>query len=149
MLQFEFSSLIDAPLEVIWHFHEREDILQKLTPPWQPVKVVRREGGLQVGAETEFILSFGLIPIRWLARHVEFEEYKLFVDRQIKGPMQSWLHRHQFREENGKTRLIDSIEYELPTGWLAEIAAGWLVDGQLQEMFRYRHQVTKRECERW
>jgi ligand-binding SRPBCC domain-containing protein len=149
MLKFEYSSLIDAPVEVVWRFHEREDILQQLTPPWQLVKIIRREGGLLVGAESEFILSVGIIPIRWLARHVEYEEYKLFVDRQITGPMQSWLHRHQFREENGQTRLTDSIEYELPTGWLAEFAVGWLVDGQLQEMFRYRHQVTKRECEGW
>ncbi len=149
MLKFEYSSLIDAPVKVVWRFHEREDILRQLTPPWQPVKIVRREGGLAVGAESEFILSVGIIPVRWLARHVEYEEYKLFVDRQITGPMQSWLHRHQFREENGKTRLTDAIEYELPTGWFAEIAAGWLVDGQLQEMFRHRHQVTKRECEGW
>jgi ligand-binding SRPBCC domain-containing protein len=52
MLNFKHSTLIDAPLEVVWSFHERPDILALLTPPWQPIQVVRREGGLEVGAIT-------------------------------------------------------------------------------------------------
>ncbi|MDB9378046.1 cyclase, partial [Nodularia sphaerocarpa CS-585A2] len=52
MLQFQHSSVINAPLEVVWKFHERPDILQLLNPPWQPVQVVRREGGLEAGAIT-------------------------------------------------------------------------------------------------
>ena len=46
MLHYCMSTLIDAPVEVVWNFHERSDILERLTPPWQPVQVVRREGGL-------------------------------------------------------------------------------------------------------
>ena len=134
MLKFQYSSSIDAPVEGVWQFHERQDILDLLTPPWQPVKVIRREGGLGVGAITEFRLTLGFIPVRWVAKHIE-------------GPMKSWLHRHQFIPENGKTRLTDSIDYELPGGWLAEFLLGWWVDSRLKEMFRYRHEVTKKECE--
>ncbi|MDD1437932.1 cyclase, partial [Dolichospermum sp. ST_sed10] len=43
MLHFKHSSIINAPVEVVWKFHERSDILQILTPPWQPVQVVRRD----------------------------------------------------------------------------------------------------------
>ena len=147
MLKFQYSSLINAPVEVVWQFHERQDILDILTPPWQPVKVIRREGGLGVGAITEFRLMLGFIPVRWLAKHIECEPNRLFVDEQIQGPMESWLHRHQFTPENGKTRLTDSIDYELPGGWLAEFLLGWWVDSRLKEMFRYRHEVTKKECD--
>jgi len=56
MLHYRKSTLIDAPVEVVWNFHERLDILERLTPPWQPVQVVRREGGLGVGAISEFRL---------------------------------------------------------------------------------------------
>ncbi len=62
MLHYRKSTLIDAPVEVVWNFHERPDILERLTPPWQPVQVVRREGGLDVGAISEFRLFFGLPP---------------------------------------------------------------------------------------
>lgn len=148
MLHFEYSSLIDAPVEVVWNFHERPDILQILTPPWQPVEIVRREGGLDVGAVTEFRILLGLFPVRWVARHTECEKNRLFTDRQISGPMESWVHRHLFTQENGKTRLTDRIDYELPGGFIAELLLEWWVKVRLTDMFRYRHEVTKRECEK-
>lgn len=146
MLNFKHSTLIDAPLEVVWGFHERPDILDLLTPPWQPIQVVRREGGLEVGAITEFRIFVGIIPLRWLAVHIECEKYRLFTDEQREGPLEHWIHRHQFLAENGKTRLSDEIEFALPGGWLTESLAGWLAIAQLQQMFSYRHQVTQREC---
>lgn len=148
MLNFSYSSLIDASVERVWEFHERPDILQKLTPPWQPVQVIRRQGGLDVGAISEFRLWLGIIPIIWIARHIECEKYHIFTDQQIRGPLKSWLHRHQFIRENGKTRLIDTIDYELPGGMLAEFFLGWWVNSRLTEMFRYRHEVTQKECEK-
>ncbi|MBD2343879.1 SRPBCC family protein [Anabaena subtropica] len=147
MRHFQHSSVINAPPEVVWKFHERPDILQLLTPPWQPVQVVRREGGLEVGAITEFKLFLGPVPLTWLARHTECEKYRLFTDTQISGPFESWIHRHQFETENGKTKLIDDISYVMPGGETIEFIAGWLVQAQLEAMFRYRHYVTKRECE--
>ena len=147
MLNFQYSSLIDAPVETVWQFHERPDILELLTPPWQPVTIVRREGGLDVGAISEFRLSLAGIPVRWISTHVECEPNRLFVDQQTDGPMESWIHRHEFISENGKTKLTDAIAYKIPGGWLAEFCLGWWVDSRLKDMFRYRHQVTKTNCE--
>jgi ligand-binding SRPBCC domain-containing protein len=146
MLNFQYSSLIDAPVEVVWQFHERKDILELLTPPWQPVTVIRRQGGLDVGAITEFRLTLGFVPIRWVAEHIECEPYRLFCDRQIVGPMEYWVHRHRFESENGKTRLTDSIDYTIPGGWLAELLLGWWVDSRLKDMFHYRHEITAQRC---
>jgi ligand-binding SRPBCC domain-containing protein len=147
MLRFQHSSLINAPVEVVWQFHERKDILDLLTPPWQPVKVICRQGGLEVGAITEFRIFLGPIPVRWLAKHIECQPYQLFTDKQVEGPMEYWVHRHEFSKKNGQTRLTDSIDYEIPGGFLTEILLGWWVESRLREMFRYRHQVTKKECE--
>ncbi len=147
MLHFKHSSLIDAPVEVVWSFHERPDILQILTPPWQPVQIIRREGGLDVGAISEFRLWLGFLPIQWLARHTECQKPRLFTDQQIAGPMEYWAHQHQFEAENGKTRLTDAIAYKIPGGWLAELLLGWWVNSRLEQMFRYRHTVTQRECQ--
>ena len=147
MLQFKHFSVINASPEVVWKFHERPDILQLLNPPWQPVQVVRREGGLNVGAITEFRLFLGPLPLTWLARHTECEKYRLFTDEQISGPFEAWVHRHEFEPENGKTRLTDAISFSMPGGGTVEFVSGWLVQAQLEAMFRYRHYVTKRECE--
>ncbi len=147
MVKFQYSSIIRAPVEEVWQFHERQDVLELLTPPWQPVKVVHRQGNLNIGATSEFLLMFGFIRVPWLARHTEYDQYKLFTDEQIKGPMKSWCHRHRFEAQGLATKLTDTIEYEIPGGWLSDFFLGWWVNSRLQEMFRYRHEVTKKYCE--
>jgi len=144
---FKYSSLINASVETVWHFHERPDILELLSPPWQPVKIMRREGGLGIGAVSEFSLLLGLIPIKWVATHTECQPYRLFVDVQTVGPMASWIHRHEFEPEQSKTRLTDAIAFSIPGGLMINLLLGWWVKLRLQDMFRYRHEVTKRECE--
>lgn len=147
MLHFKYSTLIEAPLETVWNFYEREDVLQVLTPPWQPVRVIRREGGLGVGAISEFRIFPDLMPVTWIAHHTQCDRYHFFTDEQIEGPLVSWTHRHQFEREGNRTQLTDAIAYELPGGELAEFFLGWWVESRLQEMFRYRHQVTQQECQ--
>lgn len=142
-MNFTYSSVINAPVETVWQFHERPDIWQLLTPPWQPVEIIRRQGGLEVGAVTEFRLWIGLIPVTWIARHSECEQYKLFVDRQEVGPLYSWQHRHQFSEESGKTRLTDSIEYAIDQSGILDVLLGGWVNSRLEDMFRYRHHAIK------
>jgi len=147
MQHFKYSSIIHAPVEVVWDFHKRPDILQVLTPPWQPVEILRREGGLEIGAISEFRIGFGLMSVRWVAVHTEYKPYELFTDEQQEGIVESWVHRHQFVAENGHTRLTDAIAFSLPGGILAEqILQNW-GHSRLQDMFDYRHQVTKKECE--
>lgn len=147
MLTFEKSSVISAPVEVVWTFHERLDVLDLLTPPWQPVQVLRREGGLGVGAITEFRLWLGPIPVKWLARHVECEPYRLFCDRQEEGPLTYWQHRHQFEPlDDQSMRLTDAIEFELPGGDPVEAVLGGFVGDRLRDMFDYRHRITQQYC---
>ncbi|PSB03370.1 SRPBCC family protein [Merismopedia glauca] len=147
MLHFEYSSLIEAPVDIVWKFYEREDILQLLTPPWQPVEVIRHQGRLDVGAISEFKLHLGIIPITWISTHTQCEPKRLFVDKQTEGIVNYWVHRHEFISLGDQTRLIDAIAYSLPGNWLAESLIGWWVNSRLEDMFCYRHRVTQRECE--
>ncbi|MEY3334379.1 MAG: hypothetical protein RLZZ176_2682, partial [Cyanobacteriota bacterium] len=78
----------------------------------------------------------------------DYEKYRLFTDEQISGPFESWIHRHEFTEEAGKTRLTDNISYAIPGGNTVEFVSGWLIQTQLEAMFRYRHYVTGRECQK-
>ena len=146
MLHYQQSSLIDAPLAQVWEFYERPDILDLLMPPWQSAQVLRREGGLGVGAESEFLLWLGPLPVRWLARHVACDPQHHFQDVQVSGPMQSWTHDHWFVAEHGKTRLTDAIAYSPPGGRLLEPVLGRWVQGELDRLFRYRHDITQRLC---
>lgn len=149
MLTFKYSSLINAPVKTVWEFYERKDILKILTPPWQPVKIISKTEGLEIGTISEFQLWLGIIPIPWVSKHTEYQKYVMFTDEQITGPMISWVHRHQFFSEREKTRLIDEINYQLPGGLPAELLLGWWVEMRLRDMFQYREKITKKYCENY
>lgn len=144
MLTFEKSSLMRTSVDALWEFHQHPDRWQILTPPWQPVEIVRDEGGLDVGTCVEFRLWIGIVPIQWISRHTECETNRYFVDQQLTGPMEFWQHRHQFEAEGEQTRLTDQISFALPGGLAAEVLLEGWVKARLADMFDYRHRVTQR-----
>jgi ligand-binding SRPBCC domain-containing protein len=140
---FVKSCLIDAPVETVFGFHEREDALLLLSPPFPPLRVIRRTGNIDIGAQVELRIG----PFKWVALHTAYEKNRLFVDEQIQGPFAKWVHRHEFEGVNGKTRLTDRVEFRLPGGARVNVALGWIVKLGLIQMFAHRHGVTQKICE--
>jgi ligand-binding SRPBCC domain-containing protein len=138
MLHFEYSSLIDAPVEKVFAFHERPDAIQLLTPAWMFPRVKRLSGeGLEAGVELIVTTAF---VMRWHAKHVAYEKNRLFVDEIVSGPMKQWRHEHRFAPRGSQTMLTDSIDY-IPKGPDVVVRRG------LNYLFAFRHSVTKRYCE--
>ncbi len=138
------SVLIEATVDEVFRFHEREDALALLAGAFPPVRVISRTGGLERGARVE--LRVGMV--RWVALHTAYERNRLFEDRQIEGPFAKWVHRHEFEAVGTKTRLTDRVEFALPGGPAVNILLGWAVKVGLRGMFAHRHRVTKKMCER-
>lgn len=147
MLAFEYSSYVAAPVHEVFAFHERDDALEKLTPPDPPVEVVRREGGIRPGAVVELRIGRWPLRITWLARHTEYEPGRRFVDVQERGPFAHWEHRHEFAPEGAGTRMTDRVSFSLPLAFVANPLFGWLARRQLRAMFAHRHAQVRRYCE--
>jgi ligand-binding SRPBCC domain-containing protein len=143
MATFLKSVIIAAPVETVFGFHEREDALRLLSPPFPRLRVIRKAGGIKPGATVE--LKIG--PFRWIALHTAYERNRLFVDEQIQGPFAKWVHLHEFESLGQTTRLSDRVEYRLPGGTWINSLFGWAVQLGLQQMFRQRQQTTKLHCE--
>jgi len=144
---FRYSSWFDAPVDEVFAFHEHPKALRRLTPPNQRLDVLQQTNGIQEGSRVVIRAYLGFIPIQWHARHTVYEKDQLFVDEQVRGPFHRWVHRHEFSPESGGTRLTDSISYSMKGGDVAEFFAGWFVNWQLRNMFKWRHKVTKMFCE--
>jgi ligand-binding SRPBCC domain-containing protein len=143
MAEFVKSVLIEAPIERVFRFHERDDALSLLSPAFPPVRVVGRTGnGIEPGARLE--LRIGVFT--WIALHTAYEKNRLFEDRQIRGPFAKWVHRHEFESEGHGTRLTDRVDYRLPGGPAVQALLGWIVNLGLDSMFAHRHRVTRRYC---
>jgi ligand-binding SRPBCC domain-containing protein len=136
--------LIDAPVAEVFAFHERPDALALLTPAFPPVRVVQQSGGIAAGARV--VLRVGRV-IPWVALHTAYEKDRLFVDEQVRGPFARWVHRHEFDDIGGRTRLTDRVTFELPGGSLLNRLAAPLVRLGLTRMFAHRHAATRRMCE--
>jgi len=142
MLRFELTSVLDAPVDAVFDFHEQPDALERLSPPWPPIQVLRREGGIREGGRVVLVMGWGPLRLRWEALHTRYVKHHLFVDVQESGPFRSWVHRHQFENLGETTRLTDRIEFSLPGGAPIDFVCGWAVLRQLRRMFRWRHEQT-------
>lgn len=150
MPNFYYESTIKAPAALVFDWHHDPAAIEKLTPPWEPVKVVGTPGRIdETGSRTTLELKvLGVIRAYWVAEHHNYQPGKSFQDVQISGPFASWRHTHTVTPiDESSCRYIDSIDYRLPVGWLGELFGGWLVRRKLKKMFAYRHQRVKQECE--
>ncbi len=152
MQRFKKRSLIHAPAQAVFDWHKRSEAVAELTPPWEPVTLQRRSGGIEEEG-SEVVLRLrplgAFIPwvyLDWLARHEGYKEAPPvfeFTDRQIHGPFAYWCHTHRAIPESETTCwLEDAIDYQLPLGALGEWVAGWYVRRKLQRLFNYRHAAT-------
>lgn len=143
MPTLQTSVVIAAPVEAVFAFHERDDALALLSPPFPPLRVVSRSGGIRPGGRVDLRIG----PVRWLAAHTDYVPNQLFVDEQLEGPFASWVHRHEFEAVGARTRLTDHVTFTLPGGRVVNAVLGPLVALSLWPMFWYRHRVTRQWCE--
>lgn len=150
METFVKESEIAAPARAVFDWHKREQALERLTPPGDPVNVVSRTGGIdEPGSQVTLeIVLWGPLRVRWVAEHRDFEEGRMFQDVQVKGPFARWVHTHEMVPIDGERCLLrDRVEYALPGGWLGQLLGGWFVRRKLQRTFEHRHRVTREALE--
>ena len=75
---------IEAPAPEVFAWHARPGALERLTPPWGPVEVVDRTGGIEDGARVVLRLPTGPLRLRWLVEHNGFQAGRQFRDVQLK-----------------------------------------------------------------
>jgi ligand-binding SRPBCC domain-containing protein len=144
MATFCKRSHIPASAREVFAWHENPEALKILIPPWEPVTVLQKTGGIRDGDRVILAIRQGPLTLRWVAEHRDYRENESFTDVQIQGPFKKWVHTHRMIPERPDTCLLeDSIEYELPFSWISGPLFGWLVRAKLERMFDYRHRVTR------
>lgn len=139
---FVKESVIAAPVEAVFAFHETPGAFERLQPPWERMEVIQPPTSLAVGTVVIARTYVGPLPITIEAEHVAFERNVRFEDVMRRGPFSHWHHRHLFFADPGGCRLRDEIDYALPMGRLGQAIGGWAVRARLKKMFDHRHRVT-------
>ena len=148
-MNFSKRSEMPVSAEELFAWHERPGAFDRLNPPFDPVEVIERSGGLQVGAKTVLRMHIGPVPQSWSAVHTAYEPGVMFRDEQQGGPFRKWEHTHRTEALSAqRSALEDSIDYELPMGALGAVFGGGFARHKLESVFAYRHAVTRADLER-
>lgn len=128
----EFSCVVDAPRADVFAWYARTGAFARLSPPWQPMRLVSEATSLKDG-RAELALPGGL---RWVAVHQPdgYDPPRRFVDTIGGDGLASlparvavrWRHIHEFEDLGERTRVIDRVETPVP-------------GAVLREMFAYRY----------
>ena len=140
---FTEKTRINAPVEEVFKWHSRPGALERLSPPWDPVRVIERKGGIESGARVVLEMKAGPFSYKWTAEHTDYEENRFFRDRQVRGPFSRWVHTHSFEPDGPESSFFeDRIDYSLPFYPFGKLLGGAFVKAQLARIFKYRHAVT-------
>src|SRR5689334_11445212 len=135
-----FRSRLGVPAEALFAWHERPGAFERLAPPWKPVRVLERRGGVQYGARVT--LDLGFPAGRWQIEHRGYVRGQAFEDHQVAGPFARYTHTHRFLPEGEGAVLEDRLEWELPFAPLSAPAMSF-IQREFERLFAWRHRVTE------
>ncbi|MBJ8346517.1 TIGR01777 family oxidoreductase [Antrihabitans sp. YC2-6] len=121
----EFSSVVDSPRADVFAWHTRPGAFTRLSPPWQPLRLVSEADSV---ADGQAVLGMPA-GLRWVAQHQagDYDPPARFVDTLSSSGLASlpakavlsWRHVHDFEEVDGdRTRVIDHVETPVPAALL-------------------------------
>jgi ligand-binding SRPBCC domain-containing protein len=140
----EREQFVAASLGEVFSFYAQARNLERITPPWLRFRVLTPEPiDMAAGTVIRYRLWLRGVPLRWTSRIDEWEEGRGFVDRQVSGPYQTWVHRHEFAPLGDGTVVRDRVRYALPAGRLGSLAHTAFVRRDLERIFDYRRDVVR------
>lgn len=117
--------------------------LERITPPELHFRILTPHPiEISKGTVVDYRLRFYGIPLRWRSEITTWNPPYEFVDQQVLGPYNTWIHSHLFYEHDGSTIIEDTVHYRLPLWPFSELVAP-LVHHQLGRIFRYRGQAIR------
>lgn len=139
--------LLPITIDQAWEFFSSAKNLSIITPPEMSFVIKTnlddREvyEGLLIDYTVKPILG---IPLPWQTLIYKVDKPNLFADRQLKGPYKMWEHTHSFVQTNDGVLVKDNVDYELPLGFLGDIAHAIFVKKKVESIFKYRELALNR-----
>ena len=142
--RLQTDTFLPIPRPRVFEFFSNPGNLARITPPAVRFRMVSRPPiVMQRGTELEYRIRAMGLPMRCASLIEQWDPPRLFVDVQLRGPYQRWIHTHRFVEQRGGTLVEDDVEYALPAWPIGELLHP-LVKRQLDRIFAFRRAAIER-----
>ena len=136
------EQFVPTPIDGVFPFFTQPENLERITPPSLHFSILSPSPvPMHVGAVVDYRIYLRCIPQRWRTRIVEYDPPFGFVDQQVRGPYQLWIHRHTFVPKGSGTVILDEVRYTLPFGPLGRLVHAVYVQHELNRIFAYRRSI--------
>lgn len=140
---------IKAPIQIVFDLNRNIDIHQQSTSKSKETAIAGKTSGLINKGETVTWRGkhFGIyLTHKSLIPEMEFPHY--FVDEMMEGRFKKFKHTHTFSEKNGKTVMIDKIEYKTPFGLAGKLFDFMILKKHLIHFIKERNNFIKEIAEK-
>ncbi|RKS97541.1 SRPBCC family protein [Chryseobacterium defluvii] len=138
---------LNCDIDTAWKFFSSAHNLSEITPKdmgfivLTPMKKDEIYEGMIIDYHVSPLLG---IKLDWRTEITQVDFRKSFTDFQKKGPYKLWNHFHEFIPNEQGVLMMDTVDYELPFGFLGDIAHSLLVRKKLDHIFAYRYKVLEK-----
>jgi ligand-binding SRPBCC domain-containing protein len=145
--QLKREQQINCDIETAWKFFSAANNLSKITPKDMNfiVRTKMESDEIYEGMIIDYYVSplFG-IKMDWQTEITQVNHHRSFTDFQKKGPYKLWNHFHEFIPNEKGVLIRDTVDYELPMGFLGEIAHKLFVKNKVEHIFSYRFNILEK-----
>ncbi|MFC4163283.1 hypothetical protein ACFOWU_06450 [Epilithonimonas zeae] len=144
--QLKREQQLNCNIEKAWAFFSSANNLSVITPKDMNFTVLTQleNDDIFEGMIIDYHVSpLFNIKMNWQTEIIKVDYLKSFIDFQVKGPYKLWHHYHEFVENDEGVLVKDVVDYELPLGFLGEIAHNLFVKKKLDHIFDYRKEVLE------
>ncbi|PWU00322.1 MAG: hypothetical protein C5B52_09155 [Bacteroidetes bacterium] len=138
---------LNCDIDTAWSFFSTPTNLSMITPESMDFTILTemRDETIHEGMIINYKISpFLRITLGWTTLITEVKEKKRFKDFQQKGPYKLWNHLHEFIPNADGVLMIDTVDYELPLGFIGELIHKLLIQKKLKSIFDYRHNILEK-----
>jgi ligand-binding SRPBCC domain-containing protein len=127
--------LAPTPREIFPFFADAQN-LGSITPPWLQFEILTPGHiDMHVGTLIDYRMKLHGLPVHWTTKITVWEPPFRFVDEQIKGPYQRWIHEHRFEKSGQGTLCRDLVRYSIFGGWIVNRL---FVEREVRQIFAFR-----------
>jgi ligand-binding SRPBCC domain-containing protein len=129
-------------LNEVFDFFSKAENLNKITPPDMQFRILTPLPiNIQKGTLIDYKIKVNGIPFKWKTLISTWEPPLRFVDEQLRGPYNTWIHEHTFEERDGKTYMKDVVKFKSP-GWILEpLINALFIEKKVKGIFEYREKM--------